>query len=183
MRHIIVMFRFNDQNIAGKALTSGQSLVFPARSKVCPIGIDEIAVELCLGHIPMFVRIERRNTKRQPVDRASRSQQCREIATIAGANDRNRRGVDLVLPDEKIIGRRHVRKTVRPGHDIALFGMSGMASQVEREADAAQLGDLFGSHHVLFARTAPSMDEENARDQLVGRQQGCLQALALDVKA
>ena len=109
----------------------------------------------------MFVRIESRDAQGEPVDRADGSEERGEIAAIACSDDRNGRWIDLVLTDEIIIGSHDVGKTMRARHPVALFGVPGMAPQIKGEADTAQLRDLFGPNHVLIARTAPSVDEEN----------------------
>ena len=129
--------------------------------------------ELELRERPFRVLVQRRHAQREPLDRAQRRQQRRQVAAVAASDDGDRVGIDVVLRREKVVGGEDVAQALLARDGLVLRLRLRVAAQVEREANAAEPRHVARPGEVLPLVAAPAVDEEHARKRAIRARSAC----------
>src|SRR5262249_45472319 len=115
-------------------------------------------------------------------DGAQRGQDRAQVAAVAATDNGDRRRINTAVPGQQVVRGEHVAQVVAARDRLVLRLRLRVAPEVERQAHAAQGGDLSRPGQVLLLAAAPAVYEEHPRDRTVaGRgQQRAGDVLAID---
>ena len=168
LRDQMIVLRLDDEHVAAERGASRQCTILFRHDPSAAQLIEQIAIQLTLGHHPVIVAVQRRNPHSQPLHRPHSCQQRRQVAAIAGSHHSDGGRIDMRMLRQQIVGGQQIIQILLAGDGLLLGQRQGMPPQVEGQADAAQARDATGTRQVTLLAAPPAMHEQHPR-QLGGR--------------
>ena len=145
------------------------------------ISIQDSAIQLTLGDVPLVVAIKSWHTHRKPTYAPDFCQKRSQIRAITATYHGYRIRIYHRMACQRVIGREEILQVMFAGNSLKLRSCSGVPAQIKRETNAAQGRDLPRANKIALQTTAPAMNEQNTRDYGCRCKQGPSELLLTDL--